>query len=192
MLQVQSIGNQLGISNPLPTLHFTQHEYETLINLIDEEESLSQSLMFEGYLKRKLTLKPTDDMYDNYRFKVIALIRNLGLSDDQMTGLPLHFNQAEHLGLEELVKGQDQSKALQLMRGFISHKVQINPDDTCLSADTTDTTSSPASSDPIQQHDFTIKVWDQNNVTTSTSSSKSENKVESEYFSLFSKIKKIW
>ena len=81
-------------------------------------------------------------MYDNYRFKVIALMRDIGIPDEKMVGLPLHFTRIEHEGLQGLTAGQDYDTALNLIRGFISHKVQINSNDVCIANNSNDLSQS--------------------------------------------------
>ena len=55
-----------------------------------------------------------------------------------MVGLPLHFTRIEHEGLQELTTGQDYDTALNLIRGFVSHKVQINSNDVCIANNSND------------------------------------------------------
>lgn len=186
--QVRTLVDQMGIIGVETPKHYTKQEYETLLAIIDEEDSEIQPLLLQGFSKRKLDLIPIGDLYDNYRFKVIAMVRNLGITDDKLTGLPLHFNQAEYDGLQELVQNHDQNQALQLIRGFISHKVQINPNDTCLLSNAVEPSTSHHRSTQTTKHTFTIKVWSHSEKMQSST----EPDADSAFFKLFSKIKKIW
>ena len=186
--QVHALADHIGVKDLQKSMHYTKQEYETLLAIIDEENLEIQSDLIQGFSKRKADLVPSDDMYDNYRFKVIAMMRDLGIADDKLTGLPLHFNQNEYVGLQDLIQDHDQNKALPLIRGFISHKVQINPNDTCLPSEPMEQSTSKDLSTQTTSHTFTIKVWDD----TEQIQSSSEPKNNSAFFKLFSKIKKIW
>lgn len=179
---------EIGISDPQIQVHFTQSEYEILEAVIEGEKEEVQSSLTLGYLKRKEALAPSEDMYDNYRFKVIALMREIGIPDEKMVGLPLHFTRTEHEGLQELTADQDYDTALNLIRGFVSHKVQINPNDVCIANSsmiditTKDQTLSPQINNGDSETSNNSNIMDVSPVT----------ELPSPYFKKFPKIKKIW
>ena len=186
--QIESLLGDFGVDNTQVNVHFTQNEYETLEAIIEGEKDDTQKFLTQGYLKRKQTLAPSEDMYDNYRFKVIALMREIGIPDEKMVGLPLHFTRTEHEGLKGLVSGQEYSSALNLIRGFISHKVQINPDDVCIANDTAKNTTG-GNKQPLQQQPaYNPEDWKNRQLIKV----EPEDNDSSLYFKLFPKIRKIW
>tara|TARA_Y100000589_G_C27159063_1_gene632020 strand:+ start:468 stop:1061 length:594 start_codon:yes stop_codon:yes gene_type:complete len=180
---VETLLEQLGINNLQVNVHFTQNEYETLEAVIEGEKEVTQKFLTEGYLKRKQILAPSEDMYDNYRLKVIALMREIGIPDEKMLGLPLHFNRAEHDGIKALIAGQAYESSLDLIRGFISHKVQINSEDVCIANNLMDARKSLP-----QQPNSNFEKWKDRQLIQVTP----VNNDTSLYFKLFPKIKKIW
>ena len=185
---VASLLEEIGVSDPQVQVHFTQSEYEILEAVIEGEKEEVQSSLTLGYLKRKEALAPSEDMYDNYRFKVIALMREIGIPDEKMVGLPLHFTRTEHEGLQELTADQDYDTALNLIRGFVSHKVQINPNDVCIANSsmmeitTNDQTLSPQIKNDDSETSNKLNIIDVSPPT----------ELPSPYFKKFPKIKKIW
>ena len=185
---VASLLEEIGISDPQVQVHFTQSEYEILEAVIEGEKEEIQSSLTLGYIKRKQALAPSEDMYDNYRFKVIALMREIGIPDEKMVGLPLHFTRTEHEGLQELTAGQDYDTALNLIRGFVSHKVQINPNDVCIANDSmidltkNDQTLSAQINNDDSDTSNNLNIIDASPVT----------ELPSPYFKKFPKIRKIW
>ena len=183
-----SLLEEIGVSDPQIQVHFTRSEYEILEAVIEGEKEEVKSSLTLGYLKRKQALAPSEDMYDNYRFKVIALMREIGIPDEKMVGLPLHFTRTEHEGLQEVTAGKDYDTALNLIRGFVSHKVQINPNDVCIADNSVVDLS--ANDQTLSQHFSNDDSEAQNNLNIIDVSPVTE--LPSPYFKKFPKIKKIW
>ena len=184
---VESLLKEIGVDNPQIYVHFTQSEYEILETVIEGEKEEAQTSLAQGYLKRKQILAPSEDMYDNYRFKVIALMRDIGIPDEKMVGLPLHFTRIEHEGLQGLTAGQDYDTALNLIRGFISHKVQINSNDVCIANNSSDLSQSNQKLSQQLTQDKSDTLHRSSVINFSPVIEK-----PSPYFKLFPKIKKIW
>ena len=184
---VESLLKEIGVDNPQIYVHFTQSEYEILETVIEGEKEEAQTSLAQGYLKRKQILVPSEDMYDNYRFKVIALMRDIGIPDEKMVGLPLHFTRIEHEGLQGLTAGQDYDTALNLIRGFVSHKVQINSNDVCIANNSSDLSQSNQKLSQQLTQDKSDTLHRSSVINFSPVIEK-----PSPYFKLFPKIKKIW